>query len=406
MTRRRFLKIYLPKFAAFFVVAGLIVYFGAHSLDSMAGSLITTPLRKVTDTRVAAGTGYLFRDEEILVTDADGLVQPLVESGKKVSKDVAVAEIREGSASLSQETLDRTNRQIALLESVADVDLIDLAAVRSTAQSDYLALRLGVAGGVWSGLGADADTLTADLLALRSLTEGGKTPAEVLSDLKSHRDALLGKTVGTVFAAKSSGVYHTPDRVDGYESIFTKSALETLTPASFAALCEDEPTLPSGTIAGKMVYGYEWYLAVSLDAESAASLSVGRYFPITFPENRGVTLSLLCERLIGAADGTIAVFVSTSTPAGFRHYRSQPMEIEIESRTGFYIPDSAVREEDGREGVYVFEGNVLKFSTFECLYRGDGYIIAKIPEIGEAGLSSNDLIVTYGRNLYDGKVYQ
>ena len=41
----------------------------------------------------------------------------------------------------------------------------------------------------------------------------------------------------------------------------------------------------------------------------------------------------------------------------------------------------------------------------EILYRGDGYCIAA--EQGEAGaLALNDLMVTFGDGLYDGKVME
>ena len=62
---------------------------------------------------------------------------------------------------------------------------------------------------------------------------------------------------------------------------------------------------------------------------------------------------------------------------------------------------------DGADGVYVFENSTVSFRRVEILYRGDGYyIVAEQGERGDDYLSLNDRIVTAGKNVYDGRVYQ
>ena len=90
---------------------------------------------------------------------------------------------------------------------------------------------------------------------------------------------------------------------------------------------------------------------------------------------------------------------------------------------------------DGKPGVYVRDGSVVRFRRITVLYEGDGYVIAEERTAKEARyaqysevlrtggdeakalsylhegdldfgdfLNLNDQIITYGRNLYDGKI--
>ena len=52
----------------------------------------------------------------------------------------------------------------------------------------------------------------------------------------------------------------------------------------------------------------------------------------------------------------------------------------------------------------------MEFRRIAVLYEGDGYLIAAgtdpDPENDVPYLSLNDLMITSGKNLYEGKVYQ
>jgi hypothetical protein len=80
MTRRAFLRKYFPKFTAALALVGLIVYTLYHALGSSAGSLLTTPARRVTDTDTLSGEAVLFRAESVIALPAAGLVNDLVAS--------------------------------------------------------------------------------------------------------------------------------------------------------------------------------------------------------------------------------------------------------------------------------------------------------------------------------------
>ena len=121
MTRKGFLQKYALRIAVTLAMLGLIVYTVAHAMGFAMGNVLTTPVRRITDTQITSAQGYLFRNEEVLTTAGEGLVDTLVENGTKVGKNVAVAKVWStdvgGDAlTAAQLKLSRINRAIRILE--------------------------------------------------------------------------------------------------------------------------------------------------------------------------------------------------------------------------------------------------------------------------------------------------
>ena len=71
------------------------------------------------------------------------------------------------------------------------------------------------------------------------------------------------------------------------------------------------------------------------------------------------------------------------------------------------MPISAVRMQDGVQGVYVLRGYEVVFKEIETILETDGYFIVKendgTPE-SRGKLALNDQIIISGKNLYVGKI--
>jgi hypothetical protein len=183
--------------------------------------------------------------------------------------------------------------------------------------------------------------------------------------------------------------------------------LEELTPEGLHTLVESTPALPEGQTVGKLVYGYEWYLALELSPSVAAGFGVGREYRFAFPENNGATAKLTLEKTV-VGDGTVlAVFRCESHPNDFLFYRKQTVEITVGETEGFYIPETALVSENGIMGVYVFEESTVRFRQAHIIWMGEGYAIAKLPGEGSlTELQENDILIVSGNDLYEGKVYR
>ena len=415
MTRKAFLQKFFWRFLVSLALLGLIVYTLYHVFASSSGSLLTAHARSITDYRIVSADAYLFRDESVLIYDGVGVINPLALSGEKVSKDTALAEAWSGYSVGEilgvQIRLDQVNHLIAILENSlvsSDTTLSKAELYREAVQKDYLALRQSVERGEWSDLQALEDSMLVMLNRYQMLIGSDVEIPQALESLKQERQTLLRGEVKTFYNTRSSGYFYERSDVDGYEEIFTIAALEGLTADGFTQLTQAEAQVKAGVTVGKMVYGNRWYLALALDAEEKALIAANEEYSFRFPENAGRELTLSCMRLIDAPDGGgVAVFYTDEVPTDFAYLRTQNVEIVVGSCSGYYVPDSAIHTVDGALGVYVFEEGTLYFRRIEVLYRGDGYCIAaERGDRGEEYLGLNDIMVTSGEDLYEGRVYK
>lgn len=416
MTRKAFLQKYFARFAVSLTLVALIVYTVYHVFSSTSGSLMTTPTRAITDRQVLRQEAYLFRNEQVLTVSEAGLVNDLAKSGTKLGKGVALTEVWSDGASgealaQRQELLDRLNRVIAVLENSRmspDVTLSQAMLYRAEALGLDLAIRQAVMDGDHRQIALLEDEMLTALTRYAALTGQEEALSKTLSELRGERSRLLVGSCTTVKNTQGSGYFYDRSCVDGYESVFNAASLDALTVESFAEMMAADPVTPTeGYAVGKMVYGYDWYMSIALDGGNDLFKESGVY-SFCFSDNRDITLRMTCSRLIEGEDGrSVAVFTSDEIPTDFSFLRRQNVEITVGSSTGYYVPASALHTVDGVEGVYIFKDSTVYFRRVEVIYRGDGYVIAAENTDGnDAYLSLYDILITSGKDLYDGRVYK
>ena len=416
MTRTGFLKKYALRIAVILAMLGLIVYTVAHAMNFAMGNVLTTPVRRITDTQITSAQGYLFRNEEVLTTQNTGLVDTLVKNGVKVGKNVSVANV--WSTNLSgdalaeaQLRLSRINRSIRILEDSqlkAGTPLSEANKYRAEYTALYREIGAATEAGNLDSLPALEEKLLIALNRYVSLVGETDETKSHLQALRDEKQTLIGGATATeVKSENSSGLFYDGGYVDGFESIFTTQALENLTPEALHTLAESDPITPDGQTVGKLVYGYEWYLALELSPSVAAGFRTGRAYRFTFPENDDAEAKLTLTKMVTGADTVLAVFVCESHPNDFLFYRKQTVEITVGESEGFYIPETALVTQNGITGVYVFEESTVRFRQADIIWRGEGYAIAALPGEGSlTALRENDILIVSGNDLYEGKVYR
>ena len=412
MTRREFLKKYLLKFSVFLLLAGLIVYTVYHVAGSSSGGLMTIPVRQITDLRMEKGEAYLFREEQVLSVPASGVIHGVANSGGKVEKNAVLAQVWDGYAPeaqvAAQATLDRLNRTLRILKESRlppGTPLSMAEQYKAEAATLYLQMQQTVAKGDWSALGGISDEMLVRLNQYGLLTGRTAGIEEMITSLTRERDALLLGSCTTVQNTQASGYFYDRTYVDGYESLFTPQALSGLTEATLEELKQASPLQGPGTTVGKMVYGYTWYLAVELDC-APDWWTVEDPYRLRFPLMDGAELTMVCQQVLPrTSGGSIVVFRSEELPAWFSYARCQGVEVIMGSTEGYYVPEAALVRENGVDGVYIFRDSTVQFRRIELLYRGEGYCMVAESGGREGYLDLYDIMITYGTNLYDGKVY-
>ena len=413
MTRGAFLKKYVWRFASSLALAGLIVYILYHVFGG-GGKPLTTPTQPISERRLLGAEAYLFRDEQVIVGEESGVINELAVSGEKVGRGDALAELWSGYTEAerieTQQKLDAINRLIRVLEESRvpqGTNLSQAERFYQAAMQHYLSLRESAATGDWQDLWAHEDGMLSMLNRYASLIESGADVEELLGQLKEERTSFLLGSRELLSNTGESGYYFGRASVDGYEEIFTLETLAELTVDGYEELIASEASTDTvETAVGKMVYGYDWYLAMRIDGASAELFEVGASYTLTFPENRDRELTMTCHAIETDGEHALLVLTTYDIPMNFSFYRHQRVEITVGVVNGYYVPESALYVVDGVEGVYIFEDSTVRFRRIEVLYRGDGYCIAA--EQGDRGkeyLALHDILIVSGGNLYDGRVY-
>lgn len=100
------------------------------------------------------------------------------------------------------------------------------------------------------------------------------------------------------------------------------------------------------------------------------------------------------------------VFCCDYMSAELSDIRLEQVQILVKQHSGLRVPDEAVQfNEAGEAGVFVQEGNMIKFKRIQVKYHSnkENYSICAVVE-EDGYLQVFDDVVMEGKNLYDGKI--
>lgn len=409
-------RAFLPRVAMFIFLAIVFVYTSYHLVHLFLSEDITTIISGVTtESDSVSGTGYIFRDETLLSSGTPGAVDYAVEDGEKVSKNQELARVyalsSDSDGILAKRMLFLTDRQISLLEKsvISGAEAADLAALRKDAGDTYYKLLNLIAERDTSELAVQSENMMITMNKMNVLTEGFSVVTSSLEALKTQRkNYLVGQHLPQI-CPQSGYFYYTPD---GFEARFKLSALEDMTANEFYSLVHyyenHEPKIESA-VYGKLADTTVWKFVMPLSQKKAAGLEEGKEYKLTFKENNNTTLVMTLEGRIEAnsREESILIFECNRLPDNFALERCQNAEIELSSIEGIYVPLSAMARVNGIRGVYVLRGSVVHFRKVDIIYNGADYcLVAKSgePEGTYSYLGTNELIITNGKNLFDGRI--
>ena len=394
-----------------------IWYIAYHLLHGLEKGVETTPAVIASKATNVLLDAYIVRDETVIYSSSKGGVNYLFDDGEKVGSGVVVANIYSGADAVDvSNRIHAIDKQIEVLEnggvsdniSVADSDSLD-----SKISELYYIIRDKLADGDAEYAIYKKDEFLAYLNKRLAMTQNSVNYSEQILNLKNERDALSQKLVDLdeAVTVKSSGYFYT--NVDGYENIFDISKLKDLSLETYKQMVESEPSDYSGTNSiGKMVNSSEWYILAEATQEQLKKFNVGYEYEVSFPYNSDVSIKFKLEKTVreGESDRIILVFKTNAMPDGFNYLRKQNIQIAQESYTGYKVPSNAVRVVDGKKGVFTLNGNTVSFKEIAVLVEQDGYFIVEEQpsyledEFYYKKLGLYDMVITSGKDLYDGKI--
>lgn len=378
------------------------VYLLYHLLSGLGEKTALFTVSADSFDEVISGTGFLFRDAEIVASSYTGAKQVFVSDGEKVpaGKTVAVTYPQKNPAVSAR--IAEIDREIGILGKSK------LSGTETVAELDD---RIARVSETITGLTARGETATLascqDELAVltnqRLLLTGSRADfsAEIVAR-EREKDQLLSRlgSVSETVTVPCSGWFYS--YADGLDSLFTPSLALSLDTENFKTLETLSPVAVESTV-GVLVKDAEWFFALTTTDASASEILVGKTYACRFTDRSDSRkIPMTVEKKVDGEDGTVLLVLSTrAMPEGFSFARRGRIEITVRTHTGYKIPSSSLRIESGtgRRYVYIFKKGFAASRTVTPLFEKDGYTIVKQGE----SLGPLDRIIVGMPDLYDGK---
>ncbi len=402
---------FMSKLAMGVIFAIIVVYTFYHMISLFSNNDVTTIVSGVTtQSQTVEGKGLIFRDETLLSSKYSGAIDYNVADGEKVSNGQKLADVYASDGTDVRPYIFAIDKQIAVLKkSTIGAEPLDLTELRKDANNTYYSLVALLNSGSVGELSTKVEAMMTVLNKISLLTDDATTVARTLAEVERLRESFFEGGFVTEKASEGGYFYYS---ADGYEEFFRLEAAEALTEESFYALANGyesaEPRIDKN-VYGKFAPSTKWCLALPIDADDAATLNESDSYAVNFIENGNTTLTMTLEKKIDArSHGEVICLLSCNKlPSGFSFGRVQNVELALSTVSGIYVPRSALTNVDGIRGVYVLRGSIVRFRKVDIIYESFDYCLvspAATEEGGYYSLGNNELIITNGKNLFDGRI--
>jgi hypothetical protein len=400
------------------VVLFLLLYMTVQFSRNFDIHVSTQRTHTVTDRQYAYLTGYIFRDEAVVSVDNGCIIDYLIADGEKVGvghawADIYKTELVGDELFDKQRELDALGERIRLIEAGIEGGKVvaDLASINTSLQKSYYAYINSVKIGDLPGADKSAETMLSAMVDY-SVVTGGEASKNISSRLAARKSELIGSLNVAKRTEISEISFNFFRSTDGYEQIFASSKLDGLSPEGLRALADTAPVAVSGQVIGKQVYTPKWYLALPCDEPTRLEFVEGGIYDVFFSDGADVTLDMTLERIcVDEADPSDAYLLFSSYDISLTAdlSRTQNVRISLGSCSGYRIPTESLHKVNNQDGVYILVGSIVEFRRVTVIGEGYGYYIVKTvddasgTDVDTPYLSANDLIITSGNDLYDGK---
>lgn len=405
----------LLRFLAAAAAIIIIIFFAAQMYNLAGKTYETQTVYEQTFLETEQTEMFVIRNEASLSVSAVGVTVPLAENAERVSKGSTIAAIFPSEAAAENyveissltkklETYQKIDSQLRLAQ-------VDMDKLSSEIDSAFESLLDAAYENDFSNLGEDKLSFDEKLSRKQiSLDENVDCSAKI-AELQSKIAALnSSSTPCEIVTAEYSGYY--VSREDGYENLISASEIDSLTPEKLKeAMASEKKEVSAGSI-GKIIDGYNWYIASFLDISKAVNFKVGESVDLILDESSNETVSTEVYSVQNISEKeSMIIFKCKLMNEKLASLRKVSGKIVLNQYTGLKVTRDAVRlDENGNAGVFIRRGNIVNFRSLNIIYSNEDFVIASKPsadsatELDYTHLKLYDEVIVSGKELKDGMV--
>ena len=398
------------KYIAFSFLGILIILYFVYQVVQMNSSPYKTEIaleRKIKNT--VSANAFVVRDESYITAEnTNGTVVSIAEDGKRVASGDTVAVVFPNAQSAA--AYARTNEVEKEIEYYKQLkNRVGLGTNAPSSYNDMINKAcinlIEASRGEFGSAFSDALTGFRDAITTKQLAVGEELSVDSkLTELEAELLELQSKAVGyTTVASPNPGYYI--GSVDGYENTVDYGSVMDVNCEKISSLLSSQKQDVSQNVMGKLVDAFDWYLLCNIPYNSSGALGVGETVKVDVLNSAvGTIQCTVAYKGDKEGEEVPLVLKCNAMNHNITNLRIEKIEIITEEYTGIRINNKAIREQDGEKGVYVRNGNIIRFKKINILYSTEDYSVIEKIENDSSYVKQYDTVITEGVNLYDGKV--
>ena len=388
----------------------LLIHVTFHSVNLDSNPYQTEVALTYSISDSAEASGVIVREEQVISGQASGGVVSYQQSdGTVVRKGSVIAEVYNSSNDISiRRQIRALEEQIAALSKVSDARSAEYSSTETINRQinaeidDYIAL-------IHQGQVSDLSDSKAELLYLLSQKDvvmgEAESYASRITQLQTEVDSLNTRLSGSLVQYTSPEIGYFARMTDGYEAVLTPNSINTMTVEQLRAFSREKVVFDNSNL-GKIVTDHHWYYAAVLPAADAEKFILGDtvYLNFNMYNITQIPFTVKEVRTDESDPDHCMVLLSTSHMVPeLLMVRNPSVQIDFTSYTGLRIPAKAKRYEGQQVGVYVQDGDVVRFKTINIIYENSEFILCGANPDLERPLEIYDQVIVEGTDLSDGK---
>lgn len=394
----------------FFVIFISIVYnFRNRESDTVSALMAEA-------TASAEFKGVFIRDEQVVSYSGNGVLSYNVADGGRLGNGTVIAQVYPTDEQISvNREIERLEKELDILNKIQNPGTVESAQpsnLSSNIEETYRNLIYCRDTGNYETIKDEKDDLLVLLSTYQIVTDENVDFSQRISDINSQLSSLRASTVSPAETIISDRAAYFVSYCDGYESMLSKKNFASVTIDMLNGIKDIKSD--AHDVVGKIIDGYEWYLAGVID-NSRKEYSVGDRVVLRF-ESTAETFNaeIIDLRDEGNSSETIIIVSCNQFNYDLVQHRCENVELVKGDYAGLKVPREAIRfktitetvtdEETGIEsevtinykGVYILEGEQIEFRKIDVIYEGSDYVLSDVKENDSSYLALYDDIMIEG----------
>ena len=380
-----------------------IVYISFHIYNTLKPTVTLTAARYETMNKSESVSGYILKDDKLIISPYSGYVEYLFEDGERVSAKSIVANVYPNAPKQQFDLLVRINKIIKKHEKCKINSTVSLNELSEQIELLQKSINDKSFDGQATWILDNQEELER-LKSIKKMILDGKTDMSselsVYRVLREQQLMYLGNSFPII--TEESGYFFSS--YDGYEGLLTTDKIES-SPSSYSDFDSIVKVSPNNAI-GSMVTSISWYYECLVEINQSEKYVPNTYYNVFFNERDDSLKMLLQKKTVDRQKGqAVLTFYSSVVNSDSKLDRKTTAHVVTESATGLKVKIDDVYMIDGVSCVYIFNEGVANLREVNIIFEMSGYYLVDKNTTGKYKyLNLNDLVISNQSDLYDGKV--